>query len=93
MVKGYLKMADAWSSDTTSDYCNECFSDISSEKSLEYVIVGQKPSATHRKSKRNFLQKLFTREVRKVNLYLTKTSISIYNISRYKAQCLSIPKF
>lgn len=59
-------MADAWSSDTTSgsDYCNEYFSDISSEKSLEYVIVGQKPSLTHRRSKRNFLQKLFTREIR-----------------------------
>lgn len=63
---GHLKMADAWSSDTTSgsEYCNEYFSDISSEKSLEYVIVGQKPSLTHRRSKKNFLQKLFTREVR-----------------------------
>lgn len=59
-------MADAWASDTTSgsDYCNEYFSDISSEKSLEYVTVGQIPTLTHRRSRRNFLQKLFTREVR-----------------------------
>ncbi|XP_015592015.2 uncharacterized protein LOC107266235 isoform X2 [Cephus cinctus] len=58
-------MADASSSDTTSDCCIECFSDISSEKSsLEYVIVGQKPCTLHRRSKRNFLQKLFTREIK-----------------------------
>ncbi|KAF7387300.1 hypothetical protein HZH68_012977 [Vespula germanica] len=56
-------MADAWSSDTTSDCCIECFSDIMSEKS-EYVIVGQKPCSSHRRSKRHFLQKLFVREIR-----------------------------
>lgn len=63
VCKSYLKMADASSSDTTSDYCNECFSDITSEKS-ELVVVGQKPSLSHRRSKRNFLQKLLTREVK-----------------------------
>ncbi|KZC11406.1 DDB1- and CUL4-associated factor 15 [Dufourea novaeangliae] len=56
-------MADASSSDTTSDCCNEWFSDITSERS-EYVIVGQKPCLSHRRSKRHFLQKLFLREVR-----------------------------
>ncbi|CAK9817821.1 DDB1- and CUL4-associated factor 15 [Anthophora plagiata] len=56
-------MADASSSDTTSDCCNEWFSDITSEKS-EYVIVGQKPCLSHRRSKRHFLQKLFLREIR-----------------------------
>ncbi|KOC61593.1 DDB1- and CUL4-associated factor 15 [Habropoda laboriosa] len=56
-------MADASSSDTTSDCCNEWFSDITSEKS-EYVIVGQKPFVSHRRSKRHFLQKLFLREIR-----------------------------
>lgn len=55
-------MADASSSDTTSDCCNECFSDITSEKS-EYVVVGRKPCPSHRRSKRNLLQKLFIREV------------------------------
>ncbi|RLU15205.1 hypothetical protein DMN91_012199 [Ooceraea biroi] len=54
-------MADASSSDTTSDCCNECFSDITSEKS-EYVVVGRKPCPSHRRSKRNFLQKLMIRE-------------------------------
>lgn len=58
----YLKMADASSSDTTSDCCNECFSDITSEKS-EFVVVGRKPCPSHRRSKRNFLQKLLIREV------------------------------
>ncbi|XP_076653216.1 uncharacterized protein LOC143359266 isoform X2 [Halictus rubicundus] len=56
-------MADASSSDTTSDCCNEWFSDITSERS-EYVIVGQKPCLSHRRSKRHFLQKLFLREIR-----------------------------
>ncbi|KAL0118269.1 hypothetical protein PUN28_009133 [Cardiocondyla obscurior] len=56
-------MADASSSDTTSDCCNECFSDITSEKS-EYVVVGRKPCPPHRRSKRNLLQKLLTREMR-----------------------------
>ncbi|XP_031830015.1 uncharacterized protein LOC116425885 [Nomia melanderi] len=56
-------MADASSSDTTSDCCNEWFSDITSERS-EYVIVGQKPGLSHRRSKRHFLQKLFLREIR-----------------------------
>ncbi|XP_029052296.1 uncharacterized protein LOC114880452 [Osmia bicornis bicornis] len=56
-------MADASSSDTTSDCCNEWFSDITSEKS-EYIIVGQKPCLSHRRSKRHFLQKLFLREIR-----------------------------
>ncbi|XP_066583964.1 uncharacterized protein [Prorops nasuta] len=56
-------MADASSSDTTSDCCNECFSDITSERS-EYVVVGQKPCLTNRRSKRNLLQKLSTREIR-----------------------------
>ncbi|XP_019888706.1 uncharacterized protein LOC105283875 isoform X2 [Ooceraea biroi] len=56
-------MADASSSDTTSDCCNECFSDITSEKS-EYVVVGRKPCPSHRRSKRNFLQKLMIREMR-----------------------------
>lgn len=56
-------MADASSSDTTSDYCYEWFSDITSEKS-EYVIVGQKPCLSHRRSKRHLLQKLFLREIR-----------------------------
>jgi len=60
--RGYLKMADASSSDTTSDCCNECFSDITSEKS-EYVVVGRKPCTSHRRSKRNLLQKLLIREV------------------------------
>lgn len=55
-------MADASSSDTTSDCCNECFSDITSEKS-EYVVVGRKPCPSHRRSKRNLLQKLLIREV------------------------------
>ncbi|XP_032684864.1 uncharacterized protein LOC116850557 [Odontomachus brunneus] len=56
-------MADASSSDTTSDCCNECFSDITSEKS-EYVVVGRKPCPSHRRSKRHFLQKLLIREIR-----------------------------
>ncbi|XP_017893081.1 uncharacterized protein LOC108632797 [Ceratina calcarata] len=56
-------MADASSSDTTSDCCNEWYSDITSEKS-EYVIVGEKPCLSHRRSKRHFLQKLFLREIR-----------------------------
>ncbi|EGI57597.1 PREDICTED: uncharacterized protein LOC105153664 [Acromyrmex echinatior] len=56
-------MADASSSDTTSDCCNECFSDITSEKS-EYVVVGCKPCTSHRRSKRNLLQKLLIREMR-----------------------------
>ncbi|XP_072762738.1 uncharacterized protein [Anoplolepis gracilipes] len=56
-------MADASSSDTTSDCCNECFSDITSEKS-EFVVVGRKPCPSHRRSKRNFLQKLRIREIR-----------------------------
>ncbi|XP_076168486.1 uncharacterized protein LOC143147267 isoform X1 [Ptiloglossa arizonensis] len=56
-------MADASSSDTTSDCCNEWFSDITSERS-ESVIVGQKPCLSHRRSKRHFLQKLFLREIR-----------------------------
>jgi len=55
-------MADASSSDTTSDCCNECFSDITSERS-EYVVVGCKPCPSHRRSKRNLLQKLLIREV------------------------------
>lgn len=58
-------MADASSSDTTSDCCNECFSDITSEKS-EYVVVGRKPCPSHRRSKRHFLQKLLIREVDKL---------------------------
>lgn len=65
--RGYLKMADASSSDTTSDCCNECFSDITSEKS-EYIVVGRKPCPSHRRSKRNFLQKLLIREVGGLNL-------------------------
>ncbi|XP_012226414.1 uncharacterized protein [Linepithema humile] len=56
-------MADASSSDTTSDCCIECSSDITSEKS-EYVVVGRKPYPSHRRSKRNFLQKLLIREMR-----------------------------
>lgn len=67
-------MADASSSDTTSDCCYEWFSDITSEKS-EYVIVGQKPCLSHRRSKRHFLQKLFLREVMLLNLQLT-TSVN-----------------
>ncbi|KYM94975.1 hypothetical protein ALC62_14570 [Cyphomyrmex costatus] len=59
-------MADASSSDTTSDCCNECFSDITSEKS-EYVVVGRKPCTSHRRSKRNLLQKLLIREVGNFN--------------------------
>lgn len=55
-------MADASSSDTTSDCCNECFSDITSEKS-EHVVVGRKPCPSHRRSKRNLVQKLLIREV------------------------------
>ncbi|XP_046592832.1 uncharacterized protein LOC107218731 isoform X1 [Neodiprion lecontei] len=58
-------MADTSSSHTTSDYCNECFSDISSENSwLECAVVGQKPCSLHRRSKKNILQKLFNREIR-----------------------------
>lgn len=64
-------MADASSSDTTSDCCNEWFSDITSEKS-EYIIVGQKPCLSHRRSKRHFLQKLFLREVGLLNLQPTE---------------------
>ncbi|XP_020722905.1 uncharacterized protein LOC126925373 isoform X2 [Bombus affinis] len=56
-------MADASSSDTTSDCCYEWVSDITSEKS-EYVIVGRKPCLSHRRSKRHLLQKLFLREIR-----------------------------
>ncbi|OXU28567.1 hypothetical protein TSAR_005598 [Trichomalopsis sarcophagae] len=58
-------MADASSSDTTSDsYFNECFSDISSEKSFEYVVGSQRTSLITRCNERNFLQKLYTREIR-----------------------------
>ncbi|EFN66267.1 DDB1- and CUL4-associated factor 15 [Camponotus floridanus] len=56
-------MADASSSDTTSDCCNESFSDITSERS-EFVVVGRKPCPSHRRSKKNFLQKLLIREMR-----------------------------
>lgn len=62
-------MADASSSDTTSDCCYEWVSDITSEKS-EYVIVGRKPCLSHRRSKRHLLQKLFLREVMLLNLQL-----------------------
>ncbi|XP_053989289.1 uncharacterized protein LOC128881898 [Hylaeus volcanicus] len=58
-------MADASFSDTTSDCCNEWYSDITSERSAsEYVMIGQKPCLSHRRSKRHFLQKLFLREIR-----------------------------
>lgn len=62
-------MADASSSDTTSDCCIEGSSDITSEKS-EYVVVGRKPYPSHRRSKRNFLQKLLIREVSDLNLHV-----------------------
>lgn len=62
--RGYLKMADtASSSDSVSESYPETFSDISSEKSLECYIVGQKPQTHGRRKERNLLQKLFTREV------------------------------
>lgn len=66
-------MADASSSDTTSDCCNECFSDITSEKS-EYVVVGRKPCPSHRRSKRNLLQKLLIREVGRPDVRATRVA-------------------
>lgn len=87
-------MADASSSDTTSDYFNECFSDISSEKSFEYVVGSQRTSLITRRSERNFLQKLYTREVaanrfskKKNTLHHTRTILPIdFLRSRYYAQ-------
>ncbi|XP_058790692.1 uncharacterized protein LOC131663927 isoform X2 [Phymastichus coffea] len=57
-------MADASSSDTTSDCSSEYFSDISSEKSTEYVVDSQRISLINRRVERNFLQKLLSRETR-----------------------------
>lgn len=59
-------MADASSSDATSENASECFSDISSEKSMEYVVSSRRSNLASRRSETNFLKKLFTREVRTI---------------------------
>ena len=56
-------MADASSSDTASENLSECFSDISSEKSTEYVVSSHKTSLASRRCEKNFVKKLFVREV------------------------------
>ncbi|XP_029178991.1 uncharacterized protein LOC114946588 isoform X2 [Nylanderia fulva] len=77
-------MADASSSDTTSDYCNESFSDITSEKS-EFVVVGRKPCPSHRRSKKNFLQKLLIRE--------TRGCLSAHNYASEERLFTAVPKW
>ena len=61
--RGYLKMADTSSSDTTLDSINDCLSDVSSELSTEYSVGSQRTIHLPRKKERNFVQKLFSREV------------------------------
>lgn len=78
-------MADASSSDTTSDCCNECFSDITSEKS-EYVVVGRKPCPSHRRSKRNLLQKLLIREVGRPDVRATRVASRLTGLGAKKSR-------
>lgn len=52
------------SSDTTSEYPDDDLSDISAERLSNHVVVGQKPRTFDRRTEKNFLRKLFTREVR-----------------------------
>lgn len=74
-------MADASSCDTTSDCYNESLSEMFSEKNA-CMIIGQKPEFPYyHKNKHNFVDKLFTREVSKVNSNFAMPSVlRMFNI-------------
>ncbi|KAK0166770.1 hypothetical protein PV327_004257 [Microctonus hyperodae] len=57
-------MAEAMSSDTISESIDDNLSDISAERPLRHVVVGQQAQFYNQNNQRHLLQKLFTREIR-----------------------------
>ena len=71
-------MADALSSDSISEYLSENFSDISSEKSLDFVINSQGTNLIAKKNGNNLLRKLYLREVIYGHIFYFSICIKVY---------------
>lgn len=82
------------SSDTTSEYHDDDLSDVSAERVPNHVVVGQKPRASNRLNEKNFLRKLYNREVSYFNLQTTNaisTVIETHYSNLNTCQILLLP--
>lgn len=80
------------SSDTTSESIDDNLSDISAERLLRHVVVGQQAQFYNHNNRRHLLQKLFTREVSPLTFKRSPPFVILKKKKKYNLEYLFEPR-